>query len=178
MRRPEEEELAPERFELDEAAPYRFELDRREFIATAGLIITASGSLACGEKAAAAQGKTRLHISTSGEITVFTGKVEVGQGSRTQLTQAVAEEMRVPMDAITLRMADTDVSPDDGATAGSRTTPRTVPTVRDAGARARELLVRTAAEKWGTAAETSPFSKGPRLPAKSALPTRTLRGSS
>ena len=152
MRRPDEEDLAPERFELDEKSPYRFELDRREFIAAAGLIITASGSVACGGKAEAAQGKTRLHISPSGEITVFTGKVEVGQGSRTQLTQAIAEEMRVPMDAITLRMADTDVSPDDGSTAGSRTTPRTVPVVREAAARARELLTRTAAEKWATPA--------------------------
>jgi len=160
MRRPDEEDLAPERFELDEKAPYRFELDRREFIAVAGLIITASGSVACGGKATAAQGKARLHISPSGEITVFTGKVEVGQGSRTQLTQAVAEEMRVPMDVVTLRMADTDVSPDDGSTAGSRTTPRTVPVVREAGARARDLLVRTAAEKWGVAVGDVPVVAG------------------
>ena len=43
MRRPDEEDLAPERFELDEKSPYRFELDRREFIAAAGLIITRVG---------------------------------------------------------------------------------------------------------------------------------------
>ena len=45
-------------------------------------------------------------------------------------------------------LADTTVTPDDGSTAGSRTTPSTVPVVRRACAAAREMLVRTAAEAW------------------------------
>ena len=33
-----------------------------------------------------------LHISATGEVTAFSGKVEIGQNARTSLTQAVAEE--------------------------------------------------------------------------------------
>jgi isoquinoline 1-oxidoreductase len=78
----------------------------------------------------------------------MTGKVEEGQGARAQLTQAAAEELRITAEKIRLVMADTDIVPDDGMTAGSRTTPRTVPAVRRAAATARELLMRLAAEQW------------------------------
>ena len=35
-----------------------------------------------------------LHIGENGQVTVFTGKVEVGQNARTSLTQAVAGRTR------------------------------------------------------------------------------------
>lgn len=91
----------------------------------------------------------RLHIGADGKVTVFTGKVEVGQGSRTQLTQVAAEELRLAPTEIRLVMADTDLVPDDGGTSGSRTTPATVPQVRRAAAAARELLLDLAATRWG-----------------------------
>jgi isoquinoline 1-oxidoreductase len=90
----------------------------------------------------------RLHIAEDGTITVMTSKVEFGQGSRTQITQAAAEELRVDAASIRLVMADTDIVPDDGGTAGSRTTPRTVPAVRAAAATARETLIDLAAARW------------------------------
>jgi CO/xanthine dehydrogenase Mo-binding subunit len=68
----------------------------------------------------------RIHIDKDGSITVMTGKVECGQGARAELTQAAAEELRVAPDRIKLVMADTASVPDDGITAGSRTTPSTV----------------------------------------------------
>ena len=92
----------------------------------------------------------RLHIARDGKITVMTGKVEVGQGSRAQITQAAAEELRVSVDSITLIMADTSLVPNDGITAGSRTTPSTIPVVRKAAAAARGLLVDLASKKWKT----------------------------
>ena len=49
---------------------------------------------------------------------------------------------------IHLVMADTDQVPDDGITAGSRTTPQNVPPMRQAAATARELLTRFAAQQW------------------------------
>lgn len=154
----QEDLLEPERYELAEGLPYQFELDRREFLgaAGAGLLITVSGTVGCQREGAAEEGvaaPSRLHIANDGAITVMTGKVEVGQGSRTQLTQAAAEELRVPVDSLRLVMADTDRVPDDGSTAGSRTTPRTVPEVRKAAAAARQMLIRTAAESWGVSAE-------------------------
>ena len=48
-----------------------------------------------------------LHIGEDGAVTVYTGKVEVGQNIRTSLTQVVAEELRAPVDAIRMVMADT-----------------------------------------------------------------------
>ena len=41
-----------------------------------------------------------LHIAEDGRVTVYTGKVEVGQNIRTSLTQAVAEELHVPLRSI------------------------------------------------------------------------------
>jgi isoquinoline 1-oxidoreductase len=90
----------------------------------------------------------RIHISKDGAITVLVGKVEAGQGARAELTLAAAEELRVPVERITLLMADTSQVPDDGITAGSGTTPRTVPAVREAAAAARGILVAAAMEHW------------------------------
>lgn len=90
----------------------------------------------------------RLHLAEDGTVTVLTGKVEMGQGARAELTQAAAEELRVPPERIRLLMADTAAVPDDGTTAGSRTTPATVPAVRQAAAAARGVLTRLAARRW------------------------------
>jgi isoquinoline 1-oxidoreductase len=91
----------------------------------------------------------RLHVGEDGSVTVFSSKVEVGQGSRTQLAQAAAEELRLPLDRVRLVLAETDRVPDDGGTFGSRTTGYTVPDVRKAAAAAREVLIDLAARQWG-----------------------------
>ena len=89
-----------------------------------------------------------LHISEAGAITVYTGKVEVGQNARTSLTQAVAEELRAPMASISMVMGDTALTPYDMGTFGSRTTPTMWPQMRKAAAAAREMLIDLAARKW------------------------------
>lgn len=149
-------EVEPERYEFAEPPRYRFEIDRRAFIQVvgAGILITflpggtALAQRAAGGGRAASTLGARLHIDGEGRITVFTSKVEVGQGSRTQLAQAAAEELHVPYDHVRLVMADTDLVPNDGGTFGSQTTPRTVPAVRQAAASARELLVELACKRW------------------------------
>ena len=90
----------------------------------------------------------RLHIGKDGTITLLTGKVECGQGARAELTQAAAEELRVAAETITVLMADTGLVPNDGSTAGSGSTPRTVPVIRQAAAFARGLLVDLACRRW------------------------------
>jgi isoquinoline 1-oxidoreductase len=90
----------------------------------------------------------RIHIGKDGVITVLTGKVEGGQGARAELTQAAAEELRVPVGRINLVMADTALVPNDGITAGSGSTPRTLPAIRQGAAAARELLVAAACAAW------------------------------
>ena len=91
----------------------------------------------------------RLHIAKDGTITVLTGKVECGQGARAELTQAAAEELRMPVQQISLVMADTDTVPNDGTTAGSRSTPSSVPAIRQAAATARDLLKELATARMG-----------------------------
>ena len=91
-----------------------------------------------------------LHVDERGAVTVYTGKVEFGQGIRTSLTQHVAEELRAPVESIRLVMGDTELTPFDMGTFGSRSTPQMGVQLRRAGASARELLIGLAAERWQT----------------------------
>jgi isoquinoline 1-oxidoreductase len=152
--------LEPERYELWEEAGLSLELDRRAFfrIAGAGLVV----ALLLPEELAAQpprQGGRRgggagpqeigawLHVGEDDNITVYTGKVEIGQNIRTSLTQVVAEEIRVPPVRIKLVMADTQLTPFDGGTAGSQTTPRMASQLRRVAAATRDLLLDMAAEQ-------------------------------
>ncbi|MDE3186243.1 MAG: xanthine dehydrogenase family protein molybdopterin-binding subunit [Acidobacteriota bacterium] len=101
-----------------------------------------------------------LHIAAVGKVTVFTGKVEVGQNIRTSLAQQVAEELRVPFDSITMVMGDTDLTPWDMGTFGSRTTPTMGPQLRTMAAAARETLVQMAAQRWQVDAATLTAADG------------------
>jgi isoquinoline 1-oxidoreductase len=87
-----------------------------------------------------------LQIEDDGTVTAYTGKVEVGQHIRTSLAQAVAEELRVPLERVRMVMADTDLTPYDMGTVGSRTTPITSLRLRRVAASLRELLRDMAAE--------------------------------
>ena len=89
-----------------------------------------------------------LHIGETGLVTVYTGKVEVGQNARTALTQAAAEELRAPVESIRMVMGDTALTPFDMGTFGSMTTPRMNPQIRKAAATAREMLIDLASQKW------------------------------
>ena len=147
---------------LDEVEVRSFELEptRRTFLQAlgAGLLITVTPGVSLarqrGRRSQSISVAARIHLGQDGTITVMTGKVEEGQGSRAQLSQAAAEELRVGVDRIRLVMADTALVPDDGITAGSRTTPYTVPAVRRGAATARELLTRLAADLWRVDEET------------------------
>ena len=134
------------------------ELSRRSFfqVLGAGLLFTVTEDVSQGQRMGdrgrqSARVAARLHINADGTFTVMTGKVEEGQGARAELTQAAAEELRVSADRVHLVMADTALVPDDGMTAGSRTTPSTMPAVRQGAAAARVLLTRLAAEQWQVA---------------------------
>ena len=146
--------LEPECFDSIDDSSGQVKISRRAFVQmlSAGFLITVTEGVSSGQGrrgggrsiAVAA----RVHINSDGTINVMTGKVEEGQGSRAELTQAAAEELRVSVDNIRLVMSDSDLTPDDGRTAGSRTTPSTVPAVRQGAATARELLTRLAGTQW------------------------------
>lgn len=166
---PIDEDLEFERYELAEPPKHGFTPDRREFIQVlgAGVVVAVAAGQASGqrrgrggERRSDSKLSERFHLGADGVVTVLTGKVEVGQGSRTLIAQAAAEELRLPIDKIRVLMADTDLCPDDGGTAGSRTTPSTVPQVRTAAARLRSLLVTTAAEAMETAPSSVKIQEG------------------
>ena len=136
-----------------------FELDRREFLRLCGggLLVCAAGA---GALVAQESGRNFgghqlpqevsawIHIDADGKVTVFTGKVEIGQNIRTSLAQSVAEELRTPFASITMTMGDTDLVPWDMGTFGSRSTPTMGPQLRTMAMTAREMLIETAAERW------------------------------
>ncbi len=112
--------------ELLERVDYDFGLNRRAFVQIlgAGLLIAASASTLAQRRGGFGGGgartiAARIHLGKDGSITVLTGKVEAGQGARAELTQAAAEELRVPAERVQLIMADTSLVPDDGITAGA-----------------------------------------------------------
>jgi len=92
-----------------------------------------------------------LQIERDGQVIVYTGKTEMGQNIRTSLAQAVAEELRLPVTAIQLVLADTACTPYDMGTVGSRTTPVMARRLHQVAAATRELLVDLAAERWHVA---------------------------
>lgn len=160
-----------ERFELREPLPYQFSVNRRQFleIAGSGLLIFALAPAADAQRESGGGTlEARLHLGEDGRITILNGKVEEGQGPRTELAMAAAEELRVPLSQIVMMMADTDLTPNDGTTAGSRSTPSTVPTVRRAAAAARELLLATAAQRWSVPRDRIQITDGSAAVAGSA----------
>jgi len=158
----------PERYELTAAAPYRFDLGRREFFKFlgAGVLVVSVLKPAVAAQESGASKRRRgwdedlpkeidawLHIGENGKVTVYTGKVEVGQNIRTSLAQAVAEELKVPMEKIELVMGDTQLVPFDMGTFGSRTTPTMNPQLRRVAAAARDTFLALAAAEWKTDAK-------------------------
>jgi len=135
-----DESFEPERYELmaESAYQFNFELERRDFFKLLGgglvLVFTLDAFASQesgrqgGESGRRQTGQSMpkeiggwLQIAEDGSINVFTGKVEVGQNIRTSLAQAVAEELRVPISSVRLTMGDTDLTPFDIGTFGSRT---------------------------------------------------------
>ena len=158
---PAEHEI--ERYELDAPAPYRFEVERRDFMrifaAMGGglLVVTSVPRVEAQESGRGGQGRAMpreiggwLHIDGQGNVTVYTGKTEIGQNIRTSLAQAVADELHVPLDHVSMVMADTDLVPYDAGTFGSQSTPRMAPQLARAAASAREMLIGRAAALWQT----------------------------
>ena len=151
--------LEPERYELTESRRYTFALERRTFMKLFGgglaVMVTAGDVLAQQESGRARpQGRADvpdlaawIHIDESGRVRVCTGKTEIGQNIRTSLAQTVADELRVPMTAIEMVMADTANVPFDQGTFGSLSTPRMAPQLARAAATAREMLIDQAAAR-------------------------------
>jgi isoquinoline 1-oxidoreductase len=146
-------------------------MDRREFVALVGggIVVVVSVPFADLWEVLEQQGRQRgypedvnayLHIAADGKITLYSGKIEMGQGIMTSLTQMAAEELSVALDAVHIVMGDTALCPWDMGTFGSLTTRMFGPAVRAAAAQARLILTDLAAERLGAARESLVVENG------------------
>ena len=160
--------------------PYWFQLDRRDFLKVfgGGLLVCLAGETAWPQESGRSFGgqdlpkeiEAWLHIAADDRVTVFTGKVEVGQNIRTSLAQLVAEELKVPFEAITMVMGDTDLTPWDMGTFGSRSTPTMGPQLRRMAAAARQTLIEMAARQWNADPATLTVTDGKVTNSRGASP--------
>ncbi len=101
-----------------------------------------------------------LRINRDGTVTVFPGKVEIGQGILTALAQIVAEELDVTYGRIRLAPTDTTYSPNEGMTSGSQSITDGGVALRYAAAEARDLLLQRAAARLGVSLEQLSVTDG------------------
>jgi nicotinate dehydrogenase subunit B len=90
-----------------------------------------------------------LRVNPNGTVTVFTGKVELGQGIGSALAQIAADELDVDYRRIDMVTADTSRTPDEGFTAGSQSIEQSGTAIRFACAEARQILLAAAATRLG-----------------------------
>lgn len=145
------------------------EISRRDFIRTSGVLVVGFSTASFFEPFATAQGPFDTHrshidpdkldswlaVAADGTVTAYTGKCDLGQGMFTVQTQLVAEELCVPITSVKLVQCDTSITPDQGTTSGSQSTPTNFNTrnLAQAAATAREALVDMAAQKLGASAD-------------------------
>jgi len=135
---------------------------RREFLATSGALIVSFSSAGLSDMRALAQvGAGRatgidprqldawLAVAADGTVTAYTGKCELGQGMHTAQLQLIAEELAVSIQRVRLVECDTAITPDQGTTSGSQSTPTNFNTrnLALAAATARETLLQRASKR-------------------------------
>jgi len=156
-------------------------MKRRDFLQSgSGLVVsfsllgTAGRAGAQGSTGTAAAAKSLLKgevdawlgIAADGRVTVYSGKVDLGTGTRTALAQLVAEELDVDFGQIDMVMGDTLLTIDQGQTAGSLTISNGGLTLRRAAACARQALLAAAAKRL-------PATAGELVVAHGVVSTRT-----
>jgi CO/xanthine dehydrogenase Mo-binding subunit len=151
-------------------------LSRREFLTRSGVLVVTFSMAPLLEPLASGQGQFDTHMShidparldswiavgADGMVTAYTGKCDFGQGMYTAQTQLIAEELCVPIDRVHLIQCDTSVTPDQGTTSGSQSTPTNFNNsdLAQAAATAREALINMAARNLEVPANLLTASNG------------------
>jgi len=86
-------------------------------------------------------------MNADGTATVLSSTVEMGQGSETMMAQIVAEELGISFDQVHVVQPDTDITPYDTITAGSRSTYHMGNAVRMAAGKVKAELFQVVAKK-------------------------------
>src|SRR5438067_1998098 len=90
-----------------------------------------------------------VRFDSPGRVTVSTGRVEIGQGVLTAMRQIAAEELDVSPERILLQTGDTELTPNEGYTAGSQSIQFGGVALRLACAEVRALFLDHAASQFG-----------------------------
>ena len=88
-----------------------------------------------------------VRVNADGTITLFTGKVELGQDIRTSIAMIGADELDVSLGRIQIVMADTGQSPDEGYTVSSMSLETSGNAIRYATAQVRHMALEVAHEE-------------------------------
>jgi len=145
--------------------------NRREFTAGLGALVVAFSldpKVAHGQEPSRLPGSLQnnrrldgwIRINADGTATIFTGKVELGQGILTSLAQIAAEELDLPLTRLKMISGDTGQTPDEGQTAGSQSVENSGTALRMAGAEVRAILVDLAAKRLGVGADQLTVADG------------------
>jgi CO/xanthine dehydrogenase Mo-binding subunit len=86
-------------------------------------------------------------MNADGSVNVLSSTVEMGQGSETMMGQIVAEELGVSFDKVHIVQPDTDITPYDTITAGSRSTYHMGNAVRMAAGKVKAVLCEAVGKK-------------------------------
>jgi isoquinoline 1-oxidoreductase len=149
------------------ADPTEVKLTRRQFLmasGTAGLYVFFALQrpplLEAQPAAPPEEFDAYLRVGADGRVVCTVGKVEMGQGVHTSLQQMLADELDVALDSVDIVMGDTALCPWDAGTWGSLSTRTFGPSLRKAGAEARQVLLEMASEKLGVAADQLAVEEG------------------
>ena len=132
-------------------------IGRRELLDTGGVLIIVSASMRpvpalaqsipSTKSLAADQVNSFLVIGRDGRVTLYSGKVDIGTGTRAAYRQIVAEELEVPVARIAMIEGDTALCPDQGGTGGSTGIVNGGMQIRQAAATARQALLGLATKR-------------------------------
>ncbi|MEZ5670738.1 MAG: molybdopterin cofactor-binding domain-containing protein [Alphaproteobacteria bacterium] len=101
-----------------------------------------------------------IRVNADGTVTLMVGKVELGQGVLTAVSQIAADELYIDFERLQVISGDTWDTPDEGTTAGSQSMPNCAPAVQQAAAEVRQILLDLASEKLGQPAEGLTIADG------------------
>jgi CO/xanthine dehydrogenase Mo-binding subunit len=90
-----------------------------------------------------------IAIHADNTASVYSGRVDLGQGTPTGLLMILGEELDMDLSQLTFIPSDTNVTPDTGVTVGSSSIVQAGPRMRAAGAYARQALLGLAATQLG-----------------------------
>jgi nicotinate dehydrogenase subunit B len=92
-----------------------------------------------------------IAIHSDNTASIYSGRVDLGQGTPNGLLMIIGEELDMDLSQLTFIPSDTNVTPDTGVTVGSSSITQAGPRLRAAGAYAKQALLGLAATNLGVA---------------------------